>query len=632
MDTQWSNGYPGGDRMLHDKYKKNYGSLSAWAASAAVFFPHDLTTYIASEESIALQGVLDNLGPDGELAPGAAAGVLVASPSTDNPNYYYTWTRDSALTFKMLVDEFIFGNTALREHIQDYVKAQAIIQTVSNPSGSLWSGTGLGEPKFYVNETRFDGSWGRPQRDGPALRATALIAYVRWLLDNGYESEADNVWEVIRNDLNYVAQFWNQSTFDLWEETYGSSFFTTAVQHRALVEGSAIASQLGYSCAGCDSQAPEILCFLQYYWNGKYALANFADNGRSGIDANTVLASIATFDYDAGCDDSTFQPCSERALANLKVYVDAFRSIYPINSGINSSAPVATGRYPEDVYYDGNPWYLTTLAVAEQLYDAVAQWKNHEYIQITNVSLPFWKQLLPNSTVGQISSSSTKFDSSISAVMDYADGFVSLVDHYIPSNGSISEQFNKTTGNPTSAYDLTWSFASYITMSSRRQAALLSSSAASAEPASWGSSSANTPSSTCDSTSYVGNYTAAYGAGAPPGSGGCTVTVLFNDAAETVYGENLYMTGNTTELGNWLLSDAVGGSADKYTTSSPLWYWVLDLPASTGIKYQIVREESNGTWTYEGVNRTYTVPVCGTTAETGTAQVYITWTGTEPSS
>ena len=61
-------------------------ATAAWAASAAVFFPHDLTTYIASEESIALQGVLDNLGPDGELAPGAAAGVLVASPSTDNPN------------------------------------------------------------------------------------------------------------------------------------------------------------------------------------------------------------------------------------------------------------------------------------------------------------------------------------------------------------------------------------------------------------------------------------------------------------------------------------------------------------------------------------------------------------------
>ena len=41
--------------------------------------------------------------------------------------------------------------------------------------------------------------------------------------------------------------------------------------------------------------------------------------GRSGIDANTVLASIHTFDVDAGCDTVTFQPCSDIALSNLKV-------------------------------------------------------------------------------------------------------------------------------------------------------------------------------------------------------------------------------------------------------------------------------------------------------------------------
>jgi len=60
------------------------------------------------------------------------------------------------------------------------------------------------------------------------------------------------------------------------------------------------------------------------------------------------------FDITAGCDAITFQPCSDKALSNLKVYVDAFRSIYKINSGYGSTAAVATGRYPEDVYYNGN--------------------------------------------------------------------------------------------------------------------------------------------------------------------------------------------------------------------------------------------------------------------------------------
>ena len=94
---------------------------------------------------------------------------------------YYTWTRDSALVFKSLVDMFKNGDTALLTVIEEYISSQAYIQTVSNPSGGLSSG-GLGEPKFNVDETAFTGSWGRPQRDGPALRATALISFGQWLI------------------------------------------------------------------------------------------------------------------------------------------------------------------------------------------------------------------------------------------------------------------------------------------------------------------------------------------------------------------------------------------------------------------------------------------------------------------
>ena len=46
---------------------------------------------------------------------------------------------------------------------------------------------------------------------------------------------------------NYLANR-NSTGFDLWEEVSGSSFFTINAQHRALVEGSALAAQLGKSC------------------------------------------------------------------------------------------------------------------------------------------------------------------------------------------------------------------------------------------------------------------------------------------------------------------------------------------------------------------------------------------------
>ena len=91
---------------------------------------------------------------------------------------FYSWTRDSALTFKLLVDTFISGDFALQGEIENYISAQAKVQTISNPSGGLSTG-GLGEPKFYVNETAFTGPWGRPQRDGPALRYFYTIPHIR---------------------------------------------------------------------------------------------------------------------------------------------------------------------------------------------------------------------------------------------------------------------------------------------------------------------------------------------------------------------------------------------------------------------------------------------------------------------
>jgi len=58
----------------------------AYASPNGRLAERDLTSNIDAEYTRSLQGVLDNLGPDGALAPGAAAGILVASPSTVNPD------------------------------------------------------------------------------------------------------------------------------------------------------------------------------------------------------------------------------------------------------------------------------------------------------------------------------------------------------------------------------------------------------------------------------------------------------------------------------------------------------------------------------------------------------------------
>ncbi|PKY00161.1 Glucoamylase [Aspergillus campestris IBT 28561] len=604
--------------------------LTAFAAVSIQPRQSSLDTWLSSEIKYARQAILNNVGSSGVWVPGAKTGVVVASPSTCNPDYFYTWTRDSSLVLKTLVDLFRNGDAGLLSIIEEWISSQAQIQGVTNPSGDLSSG-GLGEPKFNVDETAYTGSWGRPQRDGPALRATGMIAFGQWLIERGYTNVASSlVWPVVRNDLSYVAQYWNQTGYGnrfpnrisyLWEEVSGSSFFTLAVQHRALVEGSAFSRSVGATCPYCDSQAPQVLCLLQNFWTGSHVLANIG-GGRSGKDANTLLGSIHTFDPQAGCDDSTFQPCSPRALANHKVVVDAFRSLYGINSRIDSGAAVAVGRYPEDSYYNGNPWFLCTLAAAEQLYDALYQWSRQGCLTISDVSLPFFKGIYSSAATGTFSSSSAAYSSIVSAVKTYADGFMSIVQTYSHLNGSMAEQFSKLDGSQTSARDLTWSYAALLTANNRRNGVM---------PAAWGEQSATSVPSVCIATSASGTYSSVTISTWPAistGPGGLTTTttntpcttptavaVTFKLRAMTAWGENIKLVGSTTQLGNWAPDKGVALNADKYTKYDPLWSTTVILPAGQTVKYKYIRVKTDGTVQWESdPNRKYTVPVdCGTT-------------------
>ncbi|KAB5585336.1 family 15 glycosyl hydrolase [Coniochaeta sp. 2T2.1] len=598
-------------------------------------------SFVAAQSPIAQSKLLCNIGSTGCAASGAASGVVVASPSRNDPDYWYTWTRDSALVFKSIVDTFTHSYDAnLQTQIQNYIASQAKLQGVSNPSGSLWNGAGLGEPKFYVDLTQFTGPWGRPQRDGPALRAIAMISYANWLIENGYTSTASNiVWPIIKNDLNYVHQYWNQTGFDLWEEVQGSSFFTVAAQHRSLVEGSTLAKALGTSCSACDAIAPQVLCFQQRFWSSSgYMVANIPTNNRAGKDANTILASIHNFDPSAGCDANTFQPCSDRALSNHKAVTDSFRSIYTVNSGIAQGVAVAVGRYSEDVYYNGNPWYLATLAAAEQLYDALYVWNQQGSITVTSTSLPFFRDLVSSAAVGTYASGSSTYTTLYNAVKTYADGYIAVVQKYTPSNGAMAEQFDRNSGSPESAADLTWSYAAFITTVQRRNGVV---------PPAWVASGNSVP-GTCQATSVIGSYTTATSTNFPtsqtpkggvptgtvtttptgtatgtattPTSTSCatatSVAVSFYVLKSTTWGQTVKIVGNTAALGNWNTANAVALSASSYTTSNPLWTAPITLPAGQAVQYKYIIVNSDGSVQWEAdPNHSYTVPAtCATTA------------------
>jgi len=93
-----------------------------------------------------------------------------------------------------------------------------------------------------------------------------IIAYAHFFVKNDdvlFVNET--LWPILQLDLDYVAETWNRTTVDLWEEVSSSSFFTTAVQHRMLREGAILAKKLGRTrnVAELTAQANNALCFMQ---------------------------------------------------------------------------------------------------------------------------------------------------------------------------------------------------------------------------------------------------------------------------------------------------------------------------------------------------------------------------------
>jgi glucoamylase len=94
--------------------------------------------------------------------PGAANGTVIASQSREDPNYAYNWVRDAALTMDTVSEFYAAATTPSAKAYYEtilfqYAQARAGEQTDPDLM------TGLGEPKFNLNNTLFTGPWGRPQ-------------------------------------------------------------------------------------------------------------------------------------------------------------------------------------------------------------------------------------------------------------------------------------------------------------------------------------------------------------------------------------------------------------------------------------------------------------------------------------
>lgn len=88
----------------------------------------------------------------------------------------------------------------------------------------------------------------------------------------------------------------------------------------------------------------------------------------------------------------------------------------------------------------------------------------------------------------------------------------------------------------------------------------------------------------------------------------CVATVNFTVYAETYWGENIFVLGNSPTLGAGIISGAAPMSANDY----PEWKLTVQMPANTTFSYEYVRKEGDGSWIYESSNRTITTGDCNT--------------------
>ncbi|MFE6972579.1 carbohydrate-binding module family 20 domain-containing protein [Streptomyces sp. NPDC057682] len=101
--------------------------------------------------------------------------------------------------------------------------------------------------------------------------------------------------------------------------------------------------------------------------------------------------------------------------------------------------------------------------------------------------------------------------------------------------------------------------------------------------------------------------------GTDPGTGTGTSGASFGVNATTQLGQNIYVTGNQSALGNWNTGSALKLDPATY----PVWKLDVNMPAGTTFEYKYIRKDANGNVTWEsGANRTGTVPSSGKVALT----------------
>jgi len=410
----------------------------------------------------------DPFEPDVVSAPGC----IIASPSYGghppdvNQDYVYNWTRDSALVV-MELHEAGLPAEAVSQTFTDYVGFARLCQQ-NAPNIDLACYRVSGQPRTWTDSTGFH-IWSS-QSDGPALQTSALLRL--WdRLDTDARQLASTVIEA---NLECLLELYPRSTYNLWEEVPGHSFFARAVQLRCFTEiaGNAIGLPVP------DGLAEAVVALrqaLDEHWNGTLYLsvlqdpadrAEHAPPERYDPNIDIVLAAL-----------HGAVPVGDPRLLATAAAIRATWSdersdrCYPINraDAARGLGPLL-GRYPDDVYdgdtanpqLGGHPWPVCTAALAELYYRLAAEITRSAAVPADPLAAGFFDQVGITATTKPAEAAAQLVaagDRMLAAILFHSD-------HY-----QLSEQFDGSTGYEKSVANLTWSYASFLSAERARRAA-----------------------------------------------------------------------------------------------------------------------------------------------------------------
>jgi glucoamylase len=419
--------------------------------------------------------------------PGSAVASPVLASYDPDPDYFFHWFRDSAIIFDALrvaLAEGLVDTTSI-ERLRGFVDFSQALRKVDGrellrqrhfrkkvqPSflqyvrpddeiAAVFGEAVLGEARVNPDGTLDFTRWARPQNDGPALEVLTLV---RWRdahpdLDDALEAA---MLELVVGDLDFIRPRASDRCFDIWEEECGYHYYTQFAQAEALAQGGAWLEEAGDTSRGdaCRSGAGELLSKLDSFWSARDGYYRARTGVASGIPEKALDISVILGVLHAGRKEGSHSVLDPRAQATLTALEDLFDAEYPINRRRPSGLGPAMGRYANDAYYGGNPWYLATLGAAEFYFTLAIALRSGARMPEAHENARFRERL------GD--------DSPAKAAFERGETFMRTVQVYTPPSGELSEQFARTTGAQTSAKHLAWSYAAFITAAaSRRRAAL----------------------------------------------------------------------------------------------------------------------------------------------------------------